>query len=443
MTEKILELLSQKNYVKIKAMVTDLYPADLASLLETLSPRDITLLFRILPKELAAETFTFMDSDTQMHLISGFSDRELREILDEIFVDDAVDIIEEMPANVVARILKNTDNETRKQINNILKYPEDSAGSVMTTEYVYLHKNMTVRQALEKIRQVGVVKETIYNCYVTEARKLIGIVTILDLVTGDEDSTIESIMDTNVIYVNTHEDQEVVARKFSKYDFLAMPVVDNEERMVGIITVDDVMDVIAEENEEDFSKMAAMSPIDDSYFKTSVFTHAKKRIGWLIFLMLSATVTGTLLTKYEQAFQAIPLLVSFIPMLMSTGGNCGSQSSTTIIRGLATGEIQFSDFLKVAFKEFRISLIVSTILALTNGLRILIMYRDIQLAAVITLSIMGTVIIAKFIGCALPLAAKKIKLDPAIMAAPLISTILDTCSMLIYFQIATMIFEQI
>ncbi|MBE6845265.1 MAG: magnesium transporter [Ruminococcus sp.] len=443
MTEKILELLSQKNYVKIKAMVTDLYPADLAALLETLSPRDITLLFRILPKELAAETFTFMDSDTQMHLISGFSDRELREILDEIFVDDAVDIIEEMPANVVSRILKNTDNETRKQINNILKYPEDSAGSVMTTEYVYLHKNMTVKQALEKIRQVGVVKETIYNCYVTEARKLIGIVTILDLVTGDEDSTIESIMDTNVIYVNTHEDQEVVARKFSKYDFLAMPVVDNEERMVGIITVDDVMDVIAEENEEDFSKMAAMSPIDDSYFKTSVFTHAKKRIGWLIFLMLSATVTGTLLTKYEQAFQAIPLLVSFIPMLMSTGGNCGSQSSTTIIRGLATGEIQFSDFLRVAFKEFRISLLVSTILALTNGLRILIMYRDIQLAAVITLSIMGTVIIAKFIGCALPLAAKKIKLDPAIMAAPLISTILDTCSMLIYFQIATIVFEQI
>lgn len=443
MTEKILELLSEKNYVKIKAMVTDLYPADLAALLESLSPRDITLLFRILPKELAAETFTFMDSDTQMHLISGFSDRELREILDEIFVDDAVDIIEEMPANVVARILKNTDNETRKQINNILKYPEDSAGSVMTTEYVYLHKNMTVRQALDKIRQVGVVKETIYNCYVTEARKLIGVVTILDLVTGDEESTIESIMDTNVIYVNTHEDQEVVARKFSKYDFLAMPVVDNDERMVGIITVDDVMDVIAEENEEDFSKMAAMAPMDDSYFKTSVFTHAKKRIGWLIFLMLSATITGTLLTKYEQAFQAIPLLVSFIPMLMSTGGNCGSQSSTTIIRGLATGEIHFADFFKVAFKEFRISLLVSSILSLTNGIRIWIMYNNFQLALVITLSIMGTVIIAKFIGCALPLAAKKIKLDPAIMAAPLISTILDTCSMLIYFQIATMIFEEI
>lgn len=443
MTEKILELLEKKNYVKIKAMVTDLYPADLAALLETLSPRNITLLFRILPKELAAETFTFMESDTQMHLIEAFSDRELREILDEIFVDDAVDIIEEMPANVVARILKNTDNETRKQINNILKYPDDSAGSVMTTEYVYLHKNMTVREALEKIRQVGVVKETIYTCYVTEARKLIGIVTILDLVTGDEDATIESIMDTNVIYVNTHEDQEVVARKFTKYDFLAMPVVDNEERMVGIITVDDVIDVIAEENEEDFSKMAAMSPIDDSYFKTSIFTHAKKRIGWLIFLMLSATITGTLLTRYEEAFQAIPLLVSFIPMLMSTGGNCGSQSSTTIIRGLATGEIQFSDFFKVAFKEFRISLIVSTILALTNGIRIWITYTDFQLALVITLSIMGSVIIAKFIGCALPLVAKKIRLDPAIMAAPLISTILDTCSMLIYFQIATMIFEEI
>ncbi len=443
MTEKILELLSQKNYVKIKAMVTDLYPADLAALLETLSPRDITLLFRILPKELAAETFTFMDSDTQMHLINGFSDRELREILDEIFVDDAVDIIEEMPANVVARILKNTDNETRKQINTILNYPDDSAGSVMTTEYVYLHKNMTVKESLDKIRQVGVVKETIYNCYVTEARKLIGVVTILDLVTGEEDSTIESIMDTNVIYVNTHEDQEVVARKFTKYDLLAMPVVDNEERMVGIITVDDVMDVIAEENEEDFSKMAAMAPIEDSYFKTSVFTHARKRIGWLIFLMLSATITGSLLTKYEEAFQAIPLLVSFIPMLMSTGGNSGSQSSTTIIRGLATGEIQFSDFFKVAFKEFRISLFVSTILALINGLRIWITYNDFQLAIVIALSIMGTVIIAKFIGCVLPLVAKKIKLDPALMAAPLISTILDTCSMLIYFQIATFVFDQI
>ncbi len=443
LTETIIELLSQKNYVKIKAMVTDLYPADLATLLETLSPRDITIIFRILPKELAAETFTFMDSDTQMHLISGFSDRELREILDEIFVDDAVDIIEEMPANVVARILKNTDSETRTQINNILKYPDDSAGSVMTTEYVYLHKNMTVKEALEKIRQVGVVKETIYTCYVTEARKLIGIVTILDLVTRDEDSTIESIMDTNVIYVNTHEDQEVVARKFSKYDFLAMPVVDNDERMVGIITIDDVMDVIAEENEEDFSKMAAMAPIEDSYFKTSVFTHARKRIGWLIFLMLSATITGTLLTNYEKAFQSIPLLVSFIPMLMSTGGNCGSQSSTTIIRGLATGEIHFSDFFKVAFKEFRISLLVSSILSVINGLRIWITYNDFQLAIVITLSIMGTVIIAKFIGCVLPLVAKKVKLDPALMAAPLISTILDTCSMLIYFQIATMIFEQI
>ncbi|MGN0614382.1 MAG: magnesium transporter [Porcipelethomonas sp.] len=443
MTEKILQLLSEKNYVKIKSIVKDMYPADLASLLESFSPRDITLLFRLLPKELAAETFTFMDSDTQMHLIGGFSDKELREILDEIFVDDTVDIIEEMPANVVSRILKNTDAETRKQINDILNYPEDSAGSVMTTEYVYLHKHMTVKEALEQIRKVGVVKETIYTCYVTEARKLIGIVTILDLVTGDENSTIESIMDTNVIFVNTHEDQEVVARKFSKYDFLAMPVVDNEERMVGIITVDDVMDVIAEENEEDFSKMAAMAPNEDSYFKTSVLTHAKKRIGWLLFLMLSASITGSLLTRYEEAFQAIPLLVSFIPMLMSTGGNCGSQSSTTIIRGLATGEIQFRDFFKVAFKEFRISLIVSIILSLTNGIRIWITYSNFQLALVVTLSIVGTVIIAKLIGCALPLVAKKIRLDPAIMAAPLISTILDTCSMLIYFQIATMIFNEL
>lgn len=443
MTEKILELLNEKNYVKIKSIVKDLYPADLASLLETLSPRNITLLFRLLPKELAAETFTFMDSDTQMHLISGFSDKELREILDEIFVDDTVDIIEEMPANVVSRILKNTDAETRKQINSILDYPTDSAGSVMTTEYVYLHKNMTTKEALDWIRKVGVVKETIYTCYITESRKLIGFVTILDLVTADEDATIESIMDSNVKFVYTHEDREDVAKKFSKYDFLAMPVVDNEERMVGIITFDDVLDVIAEENEEDFSKMAAMQPIEDSYFKTSVFTHAKKRIGWLLVLMLSATITGNLLTKYEEAFQAIPILVSFIPMLMSTGGNCGSQSSTTIIRGLATGEIQFKDFFKAVFKEFRISLIISVILAVTNGLRIFIFYKNLQLSIVITLSIIGTVIIAEFIGCALPLIAKKVKLDPAIMATPLISTIVDTCSMLIYFQFATMIFSEL
>ena len=443
MTEKILELLNEKNYVKIKSIVKDLYPADLASLLETLSPRNITLLFRLLPKELAAETFTFMDSDTQMHLISGFSDKELREILDEIFVDDTVDIIEEMPANVVSRILKNTDAETRKQINAILDYPTDSAGSVMTTEYVYLHKNMTTKEALDWIRKVGVVKETIYTCYITESRKLIGFVTILDLVTADEDATIESIMDSNVKFVYTHEDREDVAKKFSKYDFLAMPVVDNEERMVGIITFDDVLDVIAEENEEDFSKMAAVQPIEDSYFKTSVFTHAKKRIGWLLVLMLSATITGNLLTKYEEAFQAIPILVSFIPILMSTGGNCGSQSSTTVIRGLATGEIQFKDFFKAVFKEFRISLIISVILAVTNGLRIFIFYKNLQLSIVITLSIIGTVIIAEFIGCALPLIAKKVKLDPAIMATPLISTIVDTCSMLIYFQFATMIFSEL
>lgn len=443
MTEKILELLHQKNYVKIKSTLKDLYPADLASLLETLPPRDITLLFRLLPKELAAETFTFMDSDTQMHLISGFSDKELREILDEIYVDDTVDIIEEMPANVVSRILKNTDSETRKQINEILDYPADSAGSVMTTEYVYLHKTMTTKEALEWIRKVGVVKETIYTCYVTEARKLIGFVTILDLVTADEDATIESIMDTNIIYVYTHEDREDVAKKFSKYDFLAMPVVDNEKRMVGIITFDDVLDVIAEENEEDFSKMAAMQPIEDSYFKTSVFTHAKKRIGWLLFLMLSATITGALLTKYEEAFQAIPILVSFIPMLMSTGGNCGSQSSTTIIRGLATGEIQFKDVFKAAFKELRISLIVGLILSITNGLRIFFVYKDFRLALVITLSIIGITIIAELIGCLLPLLAKKVRLDPAIMATPLISTIVDTCSMLIYFQIATRMFSEL
>lgn len=444
MTEQITHLLSERNYVRIKSTLRDLYPADLAALLETLEPREITLIFRILPKELAAETFTHMESDTQMHLISSFSDKELREMLDEIFVDDAVDIIEEMPANVVARILKNTDKETRNQINSILKYPADSAGSVMTTEYVYLHKEMTTREALEWIRKVGFVKETIYTCYVTEARKLIGFVTILDLVTADEDVKIKSIMDTNVMYINTHEDREDVAKKFSKYDTLAMPVVDNDCRVVGIITVDDVIDVIQEENEEDFSKMAAMSPAEDSYFRTSVLKHAKSRIGWLLILMFSAAITGSLLTRYEESFQAIPILVSFIPMLMSTGGNSGSQSSTTVIRGLATEEITFSDFFRVLFKEFRISLIVSVILALANGIRIFIFYdRDIQLSLTVALSIVGTVIISKFIGCILPLLAKKVKLDPALMAAPLISTIVDACSMLIYFQIATLIFDEL
>ncbi|MCM1226568.1 MAG: magnesium transporter [Clostridium sp.] len=444
MTEKLAGLLAEKNYVKIKSIVKDLYPADLAALLETLEPRDITLIFRLLPKELAAETFTFMDSDTQMHLISGFSDKELREMLDEIYVDDTVDIIEEMPANVVARILKNTDSETRKQINDILNYPADSAGSVMTTEYVYLHKEMTIREALDWIRKIGVVKETIYTCYVTEARKLIGFVTILDLVTADEDVKIKSIMDQNVIYVNTHEDREDVARKISKYDFLTMPVVDNDCRIVGIITIDDVLDVLQEENEEDFSKMAAMAPAEDAYFKTSVFTHAKNRIGWLLILMFSAAITGSLLTHYEESFQAIPILVSFIPMLMSTGGNCGSQSSTTVIRGLATEEIKFRDFFKVVYKEFRISLIVSVILALANGLRIFIFYdHDIRLSLTISLSIIGTVIISKFIGCILPLLAKRVKLDPALMATPFISTIVDTCSMLIYFTIAAIVFPQL
>lgn len=444
MTEKLIELLKNRNYVKIKSTVKDLYPADLAVLLETLELRDITIIFRLLPKELAAETFTYMNSDTQIHLISGFSDKELREMLDEIFVDDTVDIIEEMPANVVSRILQNTDSETRKQINEILNYPADSAGSVMTTEYVYLHEEMTAREALEWIRKVGIVKETIYTCYVTRSRKLIGFVTILDLVTADDDTKIKNIMDTNVIYVRTHDDREDVAKKFTKYDFLAMPVVDNDCRMVGIITLDDVLDVIQEENEEDFLKMAAMQPADNAYFKTSVLTHAKNRIGWLLILMFSAAITGSLLTHYENAFQVIPILVSFIPMLMSTGGNCGSQSSTTVIRGLATEEICFNDFFRVVFKEFRISIIVSLILAIANGLRIFIFYNnDLRLSLTIALSIIGTVIISKFIGCTLPLLAKRVKLDPALMATPLISTIVDTCSMLIYFKIATLIFREL
>ena len=443
MTEKILELLNEKNYVKIKSIVKDLYPADLASLLETLSPRNITLLFRLLPKELAAETFTFMDSDTQMHLISGFSDKELREILDEIFVDDTVDIIEEMPSNVVKRILRSTDPQTRAMINQILNYPKDSAGSIMTTEFVDLKKDMTVADAFERIRRVGVDKETIYTLYVTtKSRKLIGIVSAKDLMLSEQGVVIEDIMETNIVCVDTSEDKEVVANLFDKYDFLAIPVVDKEERLVGIVTIDDAIDVLQDETTEDITKMGAVMPNEDTYFKTSVWQHAKNRIPWLLFLMLSAIFTGTIITRYEVAFSAIPLLVSFIPQLMDTGGNCGSQASVLIIRGLALDEIETSDFFKAVLKELGIALIVGVVLAVVNGLRIVIMYNSdptvnaYALAAVLGVTLMCTIILAKFLGCALPILAKKCKVDPALMASPLITTIVDACSILIYFNFA-------
>lgn len=436
---KLMTLLEEKNLIDLKHYLEAINEPDLVVLLEGLSEKELLLAFRVLPKEKAAETFTYMDSTMQKLLINAFTDSELRDVISELFLDDAVTLIEEMPANVVKRILVNTDEETRKMINQILQYPKDSAGSIMTIEYVNLKKDMTVGEAITRIRKTGVDKETIYTCYVTDNRKLIGLISVKDLLTSDDACMINEIMETNIIYADTHEDKETVAKLFSKYDFLALPIVDTEGCLVGIVTVDDALDVMQDEATEDISKMAAMSPIEDSYFNTSIFKHAKNRIGWLLVLMLSATVTGTIIARYEGAFATIPLLVSFIPMLMDTGGNCGSQSSTLVIRGLALDEIRFKDFFKVVFKEFRISLLVSTILALVNSLRILIMYKNAALAIVVGLSLIFTVIVAKIVGCMLPLLAKKFKLDPAIMAAPLITTIVDTFSIIVYFGIATRI----
>ncbi len=456
MYNTVLQLIAQRNLKAIKVIFENMNEADIADLLQQfhdetdVDPKDLPLLFRLLPKDVAADVFAYMDSDMQEMLINSFTDRELQQVIDDLFIDDTVDIIEEMPANVVSRILKNADMETRKQINQILKYPKDSAGSIMTTEYVYLNKDMTVSEALKKIRQLGMVKETVYTLYVTEARKLIGVLSVLDILTSDDDDIIEGIMDTNVITVDTHEDRELVAAQFSKYDFLALPVVDKENRIVGIVTFDDAMDVMQEENTEDFSRMAAMAPIEDSYFKTSVFAHARNRILWLLVLMLSATITGSIITRYEAAFAAVPLLVSFIPMLTGTGGNCGSQTSTMIIRGMSLGEIRLKDFFKVVFKEFRISLIVSMILAVVNGIRIYITYTyfhtdtsadPIRLSITVSLAIIATVIMSKLIGCMLPMLAKRFHLDPAIMAAPLITTIVDTCSTLVFFNIAMQMFN--
>ncbi len=441
--ELAVELIDSKCFVKLKSELQEMNPADIAFLVEELNgdgeigEKELILMYRILPKELAAEAFTYMDSDTQMTLINAFSDRELRYVLDELYIDDTVDIIEEMPANVVSRILRNTDSDTRKQINQLLNYPKDSAGSVMTTEFVYLKKELTVSEAFEQIRKIGLVKETVYTCYVTENRRLLGIVTVLDMLVADSDTAVEDIMETNVISVNTHDDREYVARTMSKYDFAAMPVVDNENRIVGIVTFDDAMDVLQEENTEDFAKMAAVVPAEDSYFKTSVWSHAKSRIPWLLILMLSATLTGMISARFEPQIAVIPMLVSFMPMVMGTGGNCGSQSSTLIIRGMALEEIRLRDFFKVVFKELRIALICAAVLSVVNGLRVLITYKDPALALVIGLSLIGTVVIAKLVGAMLPMGAKALKLDPAIMANPLITTVVDSCSLLIYFTIAT------
>lgn len=438
--ESIEQLVHERQFGKIREVLTSNEPADIALFLGEVNSQLLPILFRILPKELAAETFVEMDSDEQELLINAFSERELKDVVDELFVDDAVDIIEEMPANVVKRILRHTDPETRNSINEILRYPKDSAGSIMTTEYVTLRPDMTVSESFDKIRRTGVDKETIYICYVTNSnRQLLGLVSVRDLLLSPYNTPINVIMEQNIISVETLDDRENVANMFDKYDFISLPVVDKEYRLVGIVTFDDAIDVIQEENTEDIQKMSAILPSEDNYFKTPVWKHAKNRIMWLLFLMLSATVTGAIIQKYEAAFTAIPILVSFIPMITGTGGNCGSQSSTMIIRGLALDEITPHDMPKVIIKEFLIALFVGIILAIVNGIRIFIMYQGANplfLSLVTGLSLIGTAIIAKMLGGVLPILAKMCKLDPALMASPLITTIVDTCSVMIFFNIA-------
>lgn len=436
-----IKLLAQREFKAVRSILDVMNEVDIASLLSTLSDKELALAFRLIPKDKAAEVFSNMDTSMQTYLVTMFTEKELKELLDDLYMDDTVDMLEELPANLVKRILATVSASDRSMINQLLNYPEDSAGSIMTTEYVDLREEMTVGQAMAHIKKTGIHKETIYTCYITERRKLVGIVSAKDLMTTDDDVPIKDLMETEIISVYTHSDQEQVAQLFTKYDLLALPVIDQDGRMVGIVTFDDAMDVMVDEATEDITKMAAINPSEKTYFETSVLQHAKNRIPWLLILMFTSIITGTIITRYENAFAAIPLLVSFIPMLMDTGGNCGSQSATLIIRGIALDEIRFTDLFKVMFKEFRISLIVGAFLAVANGIRIFIQYHNPGLAVVIACSLMETVIMAKLVGCILPLLAKKVNLDPAIMASPLITTLVDTFSILIYFNIATVLFR--
>ena len=441
-------LLADKKYATIRDILITMNPSDIASIFDELEEERLPLLFRLLPKELAAETFVEMEPDAQEMLIRGFSDSELREVLDELYVDDAVDLVEEMPANVVRRILSQADPQMRKEINEILRYPENSAGSIMTTEYVSLRPNMTVEEAILRIRRTGVDKETIYTCYVTKDRTLIGLVTVKDLLlTEDDDTKIEQIMETNVISVSTHTDQEEVAQMFSKYNFLALPVVDAESRMVGIVTFDDAMDVMEDEATEDMEIMGGMTPSDKTYLRSTTFDLFKHRIPWLMLLMVSATFTGMIITGFENALRVQVALTAFIPMLMDTGGNSGSQSSVTVIRALSLGELEFSDILQVIWKEVRTAVLCGVSLAAACFAKIMLVDRllmgntdvTVMVAAVVCITMALTVLVAKVIGCSLPMLAKKVGFDPAVMASPFITTIVDAISLLVYFGVATLL----
>ena len=444
----ILTMVEDKKYATLRDILVTVNPADIAGIFNSLDDKRIPLMFRLLPKELAAETFVEMEPEDQELLIQGFSDNELKEVLGELYVDDAVDIIEEMPANVVRRILSQADPEMRQSINQILRYPENSAGAWMTTEYVSLRPNMTVEEAILRIRRQGVDNENIYTCYVTNDRTLLGIVTVKDLLLAEDDEMlISDLMETDLISVTTHTDQEEVARIFSKYDFIALPVVDMENRMVGIVTVDDAIDVMEEEATEDIELMGGMLPSENTYLRSSVWELFKNRIPWLLFLMLSATFTGMIINSFEGALAAQVALTAFIPMLMGTGGNSGSQSSVTIIRALSLDEVEFSDLPRVVWKEIRTAVLCGLALAVVCFIKIWLVDRllfnnpDISLMvdAVVCLAMFVTVLLAKTVGAVLPMVAKVLKLDPAVMASPFITSIVDALSLLVYFLFATML----
>lgn len=442
-------LVKDKKYSVLREVLATMNPADIAVVFGNMPNEKLPVLFRLMPKELAAEAFVEMDSDSQEMLIKGFSDRELKDVMDELYIDDAVDIVEEMPANVVSRILSSTDPSTRKIINEILKYPEDSAGSIMTIEYVRLHAEMTVSEALGVIRKTGIDKETIYTCYVVNrSRKLIGIVSAKNLLLSDTEAIIGDIMETNLIYVNTTEDKEFVANQFKKYNLLAMPVVDDELRLVGIVTVDDAIDVLAEEATEDIEKMAAIMPSDKPYLQTNVFSTWKARIPWLMILMLSATFTGMILAYFESALVTHAVLTAFIPMLMGTAGNSGSQAAVTITRSISLGEIEFADTLRVIWKELRVSVLCGFTLAVANFIKMYVLdyllfhtidVFDIPTVMVICITLGLTVVLAKIVGCTLPILADKVGFDPAVMASPFITTIVDALCLLVYFKAAAVL----
>lgn len=440
--EKILELINGKKYSEAREELLKLNSVDIATLLEEVdNKKNMLVLFRLLPKDIEIDVFSYMPNDMQQYIIQSITHEEMTTIIDQLYFDDVIDLLEEMPANIVKKILLNTDDKKRKLINQFLKYEEDSAGSIMTIEFVDLKKEMTVEQAIERIRKTGVDKQTINTCYVIDKnRRLEGITSIRRLILSNKDVLIKDIMKENYVFINTFDDQEYVASQFKKYDLVSMPVVDKEHRLVGIITIDDIVDIIDQENTEDFHKMAAMEPSEEEYLKTGVFELAKHRIIWLLVLMISATFTGNIIRKSEDVLQSVVILASFIPMLMDTGGNSGSQSSTLVIRGLALGEIKLKDIFKVMWKEFRVSVVVGIALAIVNFLRVYFIEKvSFMVSITVCISLFFTVVLAKVVGGILPIVAKKLKLDPAIMASPLITTIVDAVALLIYFGIAKML----